>query len=72
MEHQSKIMMKIKSEITRFSHKVSGKKPTRRLIVLNLVSISVAGKRSLNHDRCDFASELKSSLSMFVFAKELT
>jgi hypothetical protein len=71
MEHQSKLMMKIKSEITRFSHKISGKKPTRRLIVQNFVSISIAKKKSSNHDRCNFASELKSSLFMFVIAKGL-
>jgi hypothetical protein len=44
MEHHSKIAGKIKSQITRFSHKISGdfKKPTRKLIVQMLYGIQAS------------------------------
>jgi hypothetical protein len=44
MEHDSKIAGKIKSQITRFSHKISGdfKKPTRKLIVQMLYGIQAS------------------------------
>jgi hypothetical protein len=59
MEHNSKIAGKIKSQITRFSHKISGefKKPTRKLIVQMLYGIQASKDvklsniaRSLNED----------------------
>jgi hypothetical protein len=44
MEHDSKIAGKIKSQITRFSHKISGefKRPTRKLIVQMLYGIQAS------------------------------
>lgn len=44
MEDNSKIVGKIKSQITRFSHKISSdlKRPTRRLIVQMLYGIQAS------------------------------
>jgi len=44
MEHHSKIAGKIKSQVTRFSHRISGdfKKPTRKLIVQMLYGIQAS------------------------------
>ena len=44
MEHHSKIAGKIKSQITRFSHKISGdfKRPTRKMIVQMLYGIQAS------------------------------
>jgi hypothetical protein len=59
MEHNSKIARKIKFQITRFSHKISGdfKKPTRKLVVQMLYGTQASkdvklsnSARSLNEE----------------------
>jgi len=68
MEHDSKIAGKIKSQITRFSHKISGdfKKPQRKLIVQMLYGIQASKDvklsniaRSLNEEIALIKTETK-------------
>ena len=73
MEHDSKIAGKIKSQITRFSHKISGdfKKPQRKLIVQMLYGIQASKDvklsniaRSLNEEIALIKTETRLSRNL--------